>query len=106
MAARSASPESVIIRHGASKSITVAPGTMVLVRYRERQSYGAVIARITGCHAHLTFTPRDKPRKVPLGMVLAAVGAGDAMLDLSSVPRYQPHPTVAPRRSRRVKADV
>lgn len=108
MTKQSAPPQSVVVRLGASRSITVGPGSMVLIRHGERDSYGAVITSIRGCSAYLTFTPPGKPRRVPLGMILCAVdpGSGPATLDLSSVPRDQPSPTVAPQRSRRAVADV
>lgn len=95
------------IRLGASRSITVEPGSMVLVRMEENDAYGAVIAKIAGCTAWLTFTPVGAPRVVPLGMILCSVDAGPAMLDPSSVPRHQPLPNRTPRRSRRrAEADV
>ena len=79
---------------------------MVLVRKGENDSYGAVIVKVTGCMAWLTFTPEGEERTVPLGMILCSTDTGPATLDLSSVPRFQPNPTVAPYRSRRVQAYV
>lgn len=94
------------IRLGASRSITVSPGSMVLVRKGKNDSYGAVIVKVAGSTAWLTFTPQGEERTVPLGMILCSTDTGPATLDLSSVPRYQPNPTVAPYRSRRVQAYV
>lgn len=79
---------------------------MVLVRQGENDSYGAVIVKVTGCTAWLTFVPHGAPRKVPLGMILCSTDAGPATLDLSSVPRNQPIPTVTPYRSRRIDTHV
>ena len=91
-----------------TQSVLVEPGTLVLVRYGEAESYGAVIADLDECTASLTFTPEGMPREVPLGMILCSVnGSGGATLDLSSIPEYQPPPTRTPRRSRRrAEADV
>lgn len=94
------------IRLGASRSITVRPGSMVIIRKGENDAYGAVIVKIAGCTAWLTFTPEGEERVIPLGMILCSTDAGPATLDLSSVPRYQPNPTVTPYRSRRVQAHV
>ena len=91
---------------GASQSITVGPGSMVLVEEGEGNAFGAVIVRVEDCYAELTFTPPSKPRKVPLGMIVCSVGDESATMDLSSIPEYQPTPSVAPYRSRRVKAHV
>lgn len=91
---------------GASHSITVGPGSMVLVEEGDGDAFGAVIVRIEDCYVELTFTPPSKPRKVPLGMIVCSVGDESATMDLSSIPEYQPTPSVAPYRSRRVKAHV
>lgn len=98
--------QSVTLHLGASHSITVGPGSMVLVEESEGEAYGAVIVRIEDCYAELTFTPPQKPRKVPLGMIVCSVGAETATMDLSSIPEYQPTPNAAPYRSRRVKVHV
>lgn len=98
--------EQVTLILGASGSITIAPGSMVLVEEDEGEAYGAVVTRIKDCYAELTFTPRGKPRNIPLGMIVCSVGDESATMDLSSIPEYQPTPTVAPYRSRRVKAHV
>lgn len=79
---------------------------MVLVRQGENDAYGAVIVKVAGCSAWLTFTPKGASRRVPLGMIICSTDAGPATLDLSSIPRYQPTPTVTPYRSRRVEANV
>ena len=91
---------------GASQSITVGPGSMVLVDEGEGEAFGAVIVQIEDCTAKLTFTPPGKPRNIPLGMIVCSVGDESATMDLSSIPEYQPTPNVAPYRSRRVKAHV
>lgn len=92
----------VTVLLGASSRFTVAPGSTVLVEESEGDSYGAVIVKIVGCEAFLTFTPVGRPRKVSLGAVVCCVGDGSDTLDLSSIPEYQPAPTVVPYRSRRV----
>lgn len=97
---REASGESVCLLLGSTQRILVRSGSMVLIRSGERESYGAVIVSIKGNWVHLTFTPRGAARKVPLGTVIASVGEGADTLDLSSVPRFQPDPTSAPRRRR------
>ena len=88
----------VAIRVGATRSIEVGVGSMVLVREGANNAYGAVIRRITGASAALTFTPKDMPRSVPLGMILCAADSTPATIDPSSVPRYQPEPSEKPRR--------
>lgn len=98
--------ERVTLLLGASQSITVGPGSTVLIEEGEGEAFGAVIVRIEDCYAELTFTPHGKPRKVPLGMIVCSVGDESATMDLSSIPEYQPTPNVAPYRSRRVKAHV
>lgn len=91
----------VRVRLGASRFIDIAPGAMVLVRHGDNDSFGAMVAKVERTSALLTFTPVHMPRRVPLGLILCAVGAGDATVDMSSVPRYQPEPTVVARRSRK-----
>ena len=91
---------------GASQSITIGPGSTVLIEESDGEAFGAGIVRIDDCYAELTFTPVSKPRKVPLGMIVCSVGDESATMDLSSIPAYQPAPNVAPYRSRRVKAHV
>lgn len=98
--------ERVTLLLGASQSLTVGPGSMVLVDEGEGEAFGAVIVRIEDCTAELTFTPHGKPRNIPLGMIVCSVGDESATMDLSSIPEYQPTPNVAPYRSRRVKAYV
>lgn len=98
--------EQVTLLLGASQSITVGPGSVVLIEEGEGEAFGAVIVRIQDCTVDLTFTPHGKPRNVPLGMIVCSVGDESATMDLSSIPAYQPTPNVAPYRSRRVKADV
>ena len=100
------SEQKVTLFLGASHSITVGPGSMVLVEEAEGDAFGAVIVCITECYVELTFTPPAKPRKVPLGMIVCAVGDETVIIDLSSVPKYQPAPNAAPYRSRRVKVYV
>lgn len=85
---------------GASRFIEISKGAMVLVRIGDDPPFGAMVAKVEQTSALLTFTPPGAPRRVPLGCVLCSVGAGDATVDLSSVPRYQPQPTVIPRRRR------
>lgn len=92
--------ESLTITIGPSHVITVTVGAMVLVRARERDSYGAVVRKIEGAHIHLTFTPRGERRTVLAGEVLSALSDKTATLDPSSVPQYQPGPQVTPRRRR------
>lgn len=113
MPSQTAERQRRVIRFGASRSITVEPGSMVLVRQTGQPharngegAYGAVIAKIAGCSAWLTFTPVGCPRVVPLGMILCSVDPGPAMLDPSSVPRHQPKPQRVPQRRRRAAADV
>ena len=107
MDAQTVEPESRTIRLGASRSITVGPGSMVLVRQGENESFGAVITFVGECHAELTFTPPGAPRTVPLGMILCSVDSGTDILDLSSIPPYQPLPNRTPRKKRRrAEADV
>lgn len=91
---------------GADASITVFPGSTILVQLPNNDTYGAVLVWADETTAELTFTPEGKPRKVPLGLVVCAVGDGSATIDLSSIPEYQPTPNTTPRRSRRVKANV
>lgn len=98
--------ERVTLLLGASQSITIGPGSAVLVEEEEGEAFGAVVVRIDDCYAELTFTPPSKPRKVPLGMIVCSVGDESATMDLSSISEYQPTPNVAPYRSRRVKAHV
>lgn len=98
--------ERVTLLLGASRSITIGPGSMVLIEESEGEAYGAVVVRVEECQVELTFTPLEKPRKVPLGMIVCSVGDESATMDLSSIPEYQPTPNVAPYRSRRVKAHV
>lgn len=98
--------ETVTLLLGASQSITIGPGSMVLVEESEGEAYGAVVVRIVDCHVELTFTPVGKPRNVPLGLVVCSVGDPSATMNLSSIPEYQPTPNAAPYRSRRVKAHV
>lgn len=98
--------ERVTLLLGASQSITVGPGSTVLVDDGNDEAFGAVIVCIEDCYAELTFTPPSKPRKVPLGMIVCSVGDESATMDLSSIPEYQPTPNIAPYRSRRVKAHV
>lgn len=100
------SDDRVTLLLGASQSITIGPGSTVLVEEGEGDAFGAVVVRIVDCYAELTFTPISKPRKVPLGMIVCSVGDGSATMDLSSIPEYQPTPNAAPYRSRRVKAHV
>lgn len=98
--------ERVTLFLGASQTITIGPGSTVLVDEGEGDAFGAVVVRIEDCYAELTFTPLSKPRKVPLGMIVCSVGDESATMDLSSIPEYQPTPNVAPYRSRRVRAHV
>lgn len=96
-AAKPESPEVVLTLGAKTAPMKIGQGSMVLVRSGERESFGAMVEQIEGLYAHLTFTPRRAPRKVPLGCILSSVGES-ASMDMSSVPRYQPDPTVAPRR--------
>ena len=90
--------ESVVLRLGATRSITISVGTLVLVRDGANDSYGAVVSSLDGACARLTFTPEGKPRRVPMGKILGTASARKgATIDPSSVPRYQPEPTVIPR---------
>lgn len=86
----------VRLRLGASRHIDIEPGSMVLVRDGE-DTYGAMVRKIVGVTAHLTFTPEGRPEDVPLGLIVCAV-AKPATMNLSSVPRYQPEPSATPRR--------
>ena len=106
MAQEVESEERVTLLLGASQSITVGPGSVVLIEESEGEAFGAVIERIQGCTVELTFIPPGKPRNVPLGMIACSAGDEPVTIDLSSVPAYQPAPNIAPYRSRRVKADV
>lgn len=92
--------EVVTLLTGASRHITITSGSMVLIRSGDRECFGAIVRKIKGNYAQLTFTPRTAPREVPLGLILSSVGDEPATLDLSSIPRYQPEPTVTPRRRR------
>lgn len=105
MAERETDDGWVTLLLGASTRLTVGPGSTVLIEVTEGDAYGAVIVKIVDCEAHLTFTPPGRPRKVPLGLITCCVGDESAMLDLSSIPEYQPAPTVVPYRSRRVVVD-
>lgn len=94
----------VTLRLGASRSISLGPGSLVIVQ--DTPPYGAVIRRVRGAFADLTFTPEGRPRRVPLGLVTCSSNKATATVDPSSVPRFQPTPTNAPQRSRRVTDDV
>lgn len=98
-------PESTTILLGASMRLVVTPGRMVLVEEAEGDAFGAVLVEVVGCEAILTFTPPGRPRRVPLGTIVCSLGDKSATLDLSSIPEYQPAPTVVPYRSRRVVVD-
>lgn len=88
------------IRLGASRSITVGRGSVVMVRWGGTGSYAAVVRKVAGATAWLTFTPRHAPRCVPLGMILCSANHKPAIVDVSSVPRHQPEPSEKPRRRR------
>lgn len=102
--ARSDPPGFITVRMGASRSVTVGPGSLVIIQ--GAPPYGAVIRRISGPYAELTFTPEGRERRVPLGLVTCSAKQTTATVDLSSVPRIQPAPTNTPQRSRRVTDDV
>ena len=91
-----------------TQAVVIEPGTLVLVRSTDGDSYGAVIVDFDECTANLTFTPHGAPRRIPLGMILCTTGGSrGATLDLSSIPEYQPTPDRTPRRRRRrAEADV
>lgn len=93
-----ARPTSVVLRLGATRSLTIAVGSVVLIRDGEDDSYGAVVSSLDGGCVRLTFTPEGKPRRVPMGMVLSTVSAKGEVVDPKSVPRFQPPPTEVPRR--------
>lgn len=93
----------VTIRRGSLRSITIEPGSSVVVRdvvHDLDDAFGAIVTSVRGLYAHLTFTPPGRPRRVPLGCILASAPPAPAMLDLSSIPRFAPAPTTAPYRKR------
>lgn len=91
-------PASAVLRLGASRSLTITVGAVVLVRNGRDDSYGAVVSSLDGGCVRLTFTPEGKPRRVPMGMVLSTVSSKTEALDPKAVPRFQPPPTAVPRR--------
>lgn len=95
-----AEPPSAVLRLGSSRSLTVTVGAVVLIRDGEAGSFGAVVSSLVGASVRLTFTPKGKPRKVPVGMVLSTAPSDSGLVDPKSIPRFQPPPTVAPRRRR------
>lgn len=100
MAGRTAKerPTSAVLRLGASRSLTITVGAVVLVRDGQDDSYGAVVSSLNGGCVRLTFTPEGKPRRVPMGMVLSTISPKAEVLDPKAVPRFQPPPTAVPRR--------
>lgn len=93
-------PSRAVLRLGASRSLTISVGAVVLVRDGEQDSFGAVVSSLDGGCVRLTFTPVGKPRRVPMGMILSTVSSKTEVLDPKSAPRFQPSPTAVPRRRR------
>ena len=79
---------------GADQSISIGPGDMILVEETEGDAYGAVLVKVDGCWAELTFTPPGRPRRVPLGVIVCSISKKSDNIELSSIPDYQPAPTI------------
>lgn len=93
-----ARPSSAVLRLGASRSITIRVGAVVLVRDGADDTYGAVVSSLHGGSVWLTFTPEGKPRRVPMGAVVSVASKEADSLDPRRVPRFQLPPTTVPRR--------
>lgn len=95
----------MVLRLGATRSLNIRVGAVVLVRDGSTGTYGAVVSSLAGLHVNLTFTPPRKPRRVPVGRIVS-VSSGSDLVDPHRVPRIQPPATAVPRRRKGHKRDA